>query len=310
MKAKKSSGFFQRFRSQLSQGLAELWQTPVTSLMTIAVLGVSLCLPACFHLIVKNATSVAQQWQTPTQITLFLQKDLTDQQTDSFVSEVKQLPGVERVEFISKQQALSDFRQQSGLGKALSYLDDNPLPAVLLVFPDAQHRSATAADKLRDRLVANTQQVDEGRLDVQWLQRLHGILSVIERIILIVELLLLLTLILIVANTMRLNILSHREEIEVLKLVGASDRFIMSPFLFKGFWYGTIGGLLAWILTNIATVILADRVQDLASLYQSQFHLLGLSLRESLWLIGSGIILSLVASFFTVRRHIRDIEPR
>jgi cell division transport system permease protein len=113
----------------------------------------------------------------------------------------------------------------------------------------------------------------------------------------------------VVSNTLRLNILSCRYEIEVMKLVGATDGFIHRPFLYVGLWYGIIGGLLAWWLTLIMVFWLSHKVSVLASLYQSNFELLGLGWNESLWLVLIGTSLSLLASGFSVRRHIRAIEP-
>src|SRR5699024_4423570 len=127
--------------------------------------------------------------------------------------------------------------------------------------------------------------VDTARLDMAWLARLSGIVDLLRQAVMGMAVLLLAGVLLVVRNTLRLNILNSRYEIEVMKLVGATDRFIQRPFLYVGLWYGIIGGLLAWWLTLVMVFWLSHKVNALAALYQSDFDLVGLSLEESLLLI-------------------------
>ncbi|GGB54572.1 cell division protein FtsX [Oceanisphaera marina] len=293
---------------QLFASLGELWRTPLSSLMTIAVLGVSLALPASFYVLLKNAESVSAFWQSKAQISLYLQQNTTEQQVTELQQRLAALPEIEKITYISAEQGLSDFKGAAGFAEALDLLADNPLPAVFILGLSEAGRAPDAAELLLADMNAEPT-VATARLDMAWLARLSGIVDLLRQVVVGMASLLLAGVLLVVSNTLRLNILNCRYEIEVMKLVGATDRFIQRPFLYVGLWYGIIGGLLAWWLTLIMVFWLSHKVSALAALYQSDFDLLGLSLQESLLLILTGTLLSLLASGFSVRRHIRAIEP-
>ncbi|WP_417617621.1 permease-like cell division protein FtsX [Oceanisphaera sp.] len=293
---------------QLFASLGELWRTPLSSLMTIAVLGVSLALPASFFVLLKNAESVSAFWQSKAQISLYLQQDTTEQQVTELQQRLSAMPEIDTVTYISAEQGLNDFKGAAGFAEALDLLTDNPLPAVFILGLSEAGRSPDAAELLLADMHAEPT-VATARLDMAWLARLSGIVDLLRQVVVGMAGLLLAGVLLVVSNTLRLNILNSRYEIEVMKLVGATDRFIQRPFLYVGLWYGIIGGLLAWWLTLVMVFWLSHKVSALAALYQSDFDLLGLSLEESLLLILTGTLLSLLASGFSVRRHIRAIEP-
>lgn len=293
---------------QAMASLGELWRYPLASMMTLAVLGVSLALPSCFHVLLKNAEKVESGWQDSSQITLYLRKDLPEESIAALRKRIELYPEVDSVDYVSRDQALSEFREQSGFGEALDYLDGNPLPAVLIIVPDAQWRNPEAASELLGKLNAENG-VEQGKLDLQWLGRLQGIIKLLRHTITGIAVLLLAAVLLIVGNTLRLNILNQRSEIEVLKLVGATDAFIHRPFLYTGIWFGVIGGMLAWWLTEVMVLWSEGVVSELAGLYDSQFQLVGLGLVDGVNLILLGALLGLIASWFSVHRHIRDIEP-
>ncbi|MDO2949049.1 permease-like cell division protein FtsX [Aeromonas simiae] len=293
---------------QAFASLGELWRYPLATMMTLGVLGVSLALPSCFHVLLKNAERVESGWQNSSQITLYLRKDLPQASIDALQERILMYPEVDRVEYLSRDQSLAEFREYSGFGDALDYLDSNPLPPVLIVVPDIAWRTPNGASELLGKL-NNESGVEQGKLDLQWLERLQGIIKLLRHTITGIAVLLLSAVLLIVGNTLRLNILNQRSEIEVLKLVGATDSFIHRPFLYTGVWFGVIGGMLAWWLTEVMVLWSEGVVSELAGLYESQFRLAGLGLVDGLNLILLGALLGLIASWFSVHRHIRDIEP-
>ncbi|MBO1519614.1 permease-like cell division protein FtsX [Oceanisphaera pacifica] len=294
---------------QLFTSLGELWRTPLSSLMTIAVLGVSLALPASFYVLLKNAESVSAVWQSKAQISLYLQQETTEQQVTELQAHLAALPEIDKVTYISAEQGLADFKGAAGFAEALDLLAENPLPAVFIVGLSEVGRSPEAAEQLLADIKAEPI-VETARLDMAWLARLSGIVDLLRQAVVGMASLLLAGVLLVVGNTLRLNILNSRYEIEVMKLVGATDRFIQRPFLYVGLWYGIIGGLLAWWLTLVMVFWLSHKVSALADLYQSDFNLLGLGVEESVLLVVTGTLLSLLASGFSVRRHIRAIEPQ
>ena len=297
-----------RHLQQAIGSLGDLWRTPFTSVMTVFVLGISLALPATLHLFVKNAEQVSEQWDSASQITLFLKLATTDKSAQNLVKRIKLYPEVNEVHYISATQALKEFKILSGFGQSLEYLDENPLPATILVSPTERASQASAANELLIKL-KEEREVDQGKLDLEWLTRLEAIAQLIEDIVIGVALLLCMSVVLIVGNTIRLAILNEKDAIAIMKLVGATDSFIQRPFLYSGMWYGVFGGLLSWLAVSILAQYLTSAISKLTDLYQSNFQLQGLAFTEALWLIAVAVILGLVGSYISVRKHIRAIEP-
>lgn len=292
---------------QALASLGELLRYPLASMMTMAVLGLSLTLPATLYVVVKNTESLGADWQNAAEITLFLRKDLTQQEVDTVHKRLSLSSAIESVRWIDKQQALSEFKEQSGFGDALAALQQNPLPDVLIVTPVAAQRSAAAARQLLSQL-QQEREVAEARLDLDWLTRLEAILAVIRHGLSALALLLCVAVVLIVGNTIRLNINSKRDEIMVMKLVGATDAYIQRPFLYTGIWYGLVGGVIAWVATALIIWWISGTVAHVSELYQSQFRIEGLNFIEMmvLWLVAIG--LGLLGSYLAVRKHVRTIE--
>tara|TARA_Y100001963_G_scaffold110587_1_gene152920 strand:- start:263 stop:1243 length:981 start_codon:yes stop_codon:yes gene_type:complete len=301
--------FWLHHAQQCIGSLGELARYPFASLMTMAVLGLSLTLPATLYVIVKNTDSVGANFQNASEITVFLRQDLDDQAVTTFAKRIELNPGVAEIKLIEKEAALAEFRERSGFGDALETLDSNPLPDVLLVTPHANHRAPAAAEALLQEL-KQQREVDEARLDVGWLQRFEAIVQLIRDGFLGLALLLCIAVVLIVGNTIRLNISSKRDEIMVMKLVGATDAYIQRPFLYTGLWYGIVGGVITWLATAALLWWLSGAVRSIADLYESQFRLTGLNLAEMGVIWGLAIGLGLLGSHIAVRKHVRAIEPQ
>ncbi len=297
-----------RHLQQAVGSLGDLWRTPFTSVMTVFVLGISLALPATLHLFVKNAQQVSEQWDSASQITLFLKLSTSDKSAQNLVKRIKLYPQVSDVHYISPKQALKEFKILSGFGQSLEYLDKNPLPATVLVTPTKRASQADAANELLEKL-KQEREVEQGKLDLEWLTRLEAMAQLIEDIVIGVALLLCMSVVLIVGNTIRLAILSQHDAIAIMKLVGATDSFIQRPFLYSGVWYGVFGGLLSWLAVSILAQYLTGAISKLTDLYQSNFQLQGLSFNEALSLIAFAVVLGLAGSYISVRKHIRAIEP-
>lgn len=297
-----------RHIQQAIGSLGDLWRTPFTSVMTVFVLGISLALPATLHLFVKNAQQVSEQWDSASQITLFLKLSINDKSAQNLVKRLKLYPEVTDVHYISAKQALKEFKILSGFGQSLEYLEKNPLPATILVIPTNRASQADAANELLAKLTQE-REVDQAKLDLEWLTRLEAIAQLIKDIVSCVALLLCLSVVLIVGNTIRLAILSQQDAIAIMKLVGATDSFIQRPFLYSGFWYGIFGGILSWVVVSLLAQYLSTAVGNLTDLYQSNFQLQGLAFSEAAMLIILAVLLGLVGSYISVRNHIRAIEP-
>jgi len=297
-----------RHLQQAIGSLGDLWRTPVASLMTILVLGITLTLPTTLHVFVKNAEKVTQQWHSASEITLFLKLSISDKAAKNLVERLKLYPEIANVALISAQQALKEFKELSGFGQALDYLDTNPLPNTILVTPTKRASQAEAVRQLLAKLIQQ-REVEQGKLDLEWLTRLEAMAELIQDIVISIAFLLCLSVVLIIGNTIRLAILNQKDAIAVMKLVGATDQFIQRPFLYTGMWYGVFGGILAILIEVILTFYLSYAVNNLTGLYQSNFSLQGLSFNEGLLLIIFAIILGLAGSYLSVKQHITSIEP-
>ena len=297
-----------RHLQQAVGSLGDLWRTPFSSVMTILVLGISLTLPATLHLFVKNAKSISAQWDSASEISLYLKLSTSAKSAEHLVHRISLYPEVEKVSYISAEQALQEFKVLSGFGDALDYLSSNPLPATVLVTPTKRASRTQAAKELLNKL-SNEREVEQGKLDLEWLTRLEAITVLIEDVVLGLAGLLCLSVVLIIGNTIRLAILNQRDAIAVMKLVGATDSFIQRPFLYSGIWYGILGGLIATFSVAILAQFFTGALLRLTHLYQSDFHLIGLSFSEMFVLILFAVLLGLVGSYISVRKHIRSIEP-
>ena len=286
--------------------LGRLYRSAGTSLMTAAVIGISLSLPAAMQLLIDNAQSLSGSWEGAARISLYLKTSVNDADARALADKVRTMDGVSDVQYINADEALAEFKQLSGFSDALAVLDKNPIPAVLVIHPTDSTPEGAAA---LEHALATLPNVDQVRLDLQWLKRLAAILDIVKRVTSILAGLLALAVVLVVGNTIRLEIGGRRIEIEVSKLLGATDGFIRRPFLYHGAWYGLTGGVLACILVEMAVTLMEGPVGHMASLYGSAFTLQGLGFGGSLALLGGGALLGWAGSWLAVARHLRAIEP-
>ena len=288
--------------------LGYLVRQPMATLMTSAVIAIALALPTGLYVTLQNASTLSAGWDGSTQISLFLKPDVSEEQAAQLAGRLRLNTQIKHVEVIGKQQGLEQFQQLSGFGDALSFLDENPLPVVLVVQPGVDPDHPDRVSHLLEELQRDSA-VELAQLDMLWVKRLYTLIEVAKRGIWIIGGLLSLAVLLVIGNTIRLDIQNRREEIEVSKLIGASNAFIRRPFLYTGLWYGLGGGLLAWLLTSVSLELLDTPLHRLASLYHSTFRLSGLNEQNILFLIGVSCLLGLAGSWLAVGRHLSAIEP-
>lgn len=288
--------------------LGQISTRPFSTFMTAAVIGIALSLPAALNLLLQNGQEVLQGWNSATQISLFLTQKTGERSAKNLASALRKIPEIATVEYISKESALAEFSKHSGFGEALDALEQNPLPAVLLITPEISQQQPAQIATLVERL-SKRREVDIAQLDMEWVERLFALMAIGERGVSILAGLLALAVLLVVGNTIRLAIQNRRDEIIITKLIGATDSFIRRPFLYTGFWYGLLGGIIALILVELSLVLLADPVREVASLYHSSFQLQGIDAQTLAALLGVGSFLGYFGSWIAVGRHLREIEP-
>jgi cell division transport system permease protein len=298
-----------RRHAQVSlESLGRLSRNRLASLMTAAVIGIALALPAGLYVLLDNLQRLSGAWDGQAGLTVFLRQATPETQARKLAGTIGAWAEVADVTLVTPAEALEEFSRHAGFADALDSLEENPLPPLLLVTPALGHSGPAAAGALQQRLQA-LPEADLAQLDLQWVQRLDAILETALRGVLVVSGLLALAVLLVVGNTIRLEIQNRREEIVVTKLIGATNGFIRRPFLYSGLWYGCFGALLAWGMVEGGFLILADPVQRLAGLYQSDFSLETRPFLLLFALLTGGILLGLLGSWLAVGRHLDAIEP-
>jgi cell division transport system permease protein len=286
--------------------LGKIYQSPATTIMTVSVIGITLSLPGGFYLFLKNIDAISGDFRSTTQISLFLDLGVDEQRARALQREIAALANVESTHFISREVSLQEFRRDSGFGKSIDTLSSNPLPHTILVEP-GQVDTFTARNLL-NRLQAMPE-VEIAKLDTEWLERLYTIIEIARRSVTIITILFAFAVLLIIGNTIRLDIQNRYQEIVVTKLIGATDAFIRRPFLYGGIWYGFLGGIICWLIVELGYLAIAGPLERLTLLYQSEMSLITFSLHDFLILILSSTLLGLAGSWIAVARHLRRIEP-
>jgi cell division transport system permease protein len=300
--------YFARHAQTLVGSLGRIVSHPFATLMTMGVIAVALALPLFLNLLLTNVRTATGNWNEAFDLSVYMDKRASAVRTAAVAKQLRQRGDVATVRVITADQALAEFRNDSGFGKALDALSDNPLPDTLIVTPTVGKSTPEGTATLKAAIAA-TADVQAVQLDIEWVKRLQAMLDIVRRVVLLTGGLLGAGVVLIVGNTIRLDILNRRTEIEVMKLVGASDGFARRPFLYGGIWYGLGGGLMALILVAVAVAVLDRPVESLARLYGSQLHLQGLGVIAGIELLGVAAGLAWLGSWLAATRHIRGIEP-
>ncbi len=276
--------------------LGRLVATPFSSIMTIAVLALSISLASGFYIMVINVQQLTANLESSNQISLFLKDSAGNADAADLADKIRQNPGVQNVNIISREQALAEFKTYSGFGAAIDALEKNPLPIVLQVLPKNTLQDKQALENLfRDFESLND--VDYAQFDMEWVERLQSIVEVARYGMALFSLMIGLGVLFIIGNTIRLELQNRKDEVMIAKLVGATNAFIRRPFLYTGFWIGFISGVSAWFIVAILMLILRQPVEKLSGLYEGDLHLIFLSFTETLALLGISSLLGVLSSW-------------
>lgn len=308
------SAFFMKLRilgshhvQAMKNSFLLLVNKPMATLMTMVVIAMTLALPLLFGVVTENLQQLASNWQENGRISLYLAVPLSEADTTSLVTRVRETKGVGLVSLRSAADGLAELQQQEGMQDIMQYLPENPLPAVIDVLPETGMNEPMQLEALFETLKAYPH-VEQAKLDLQWINRLYSILNFVVKLAHSLMILLALAVILIIANTLRLAIHNRQEEIQVLKLIGASDSFIVRPFLYSGMFYGLVGALLAVVCVNLFILSLRLVIVQLTAAYQMQFTLLGISLQQAVFLAFFAMLLGWLAARFSVKRQLASID--
>jgi cell division transport system permease protein len=281
---------------------------PWATLMTMIVIAIALALPALFWVFTDNVSELTANWKRSGHLSLYLQPSLTPAEEKAALSQIRKTQGVGHVSLKSAQEGLTELIAQEGMEDIMHYLPENPLPAVIEVAPASAIDSPAKLDLL-SRELRSIPKVSDVKVDMEWVGRLHTLLGFATKLSNALLVLLALAVVLIIGNTLRLTIQNRQEEIQILKLIGATDPFILRPFLYSGVWYGLFGAVLAVFLVNIFILSLGMVVNQLAVVYQMHYPATGLSIRQILILLLFASILGWLGACLSVKRELAAIEP-
>jgi cell division transport system permease protein len=306
---KKSGGVGSRLRAwreqhlySLVSSLGRLAARPVATGLTVGVMAIALALPLGLGLALGNIERFSGSVTESREIGVFLKHDVTVAQARDLATGIGDRDDVSAVSVRTPEEGLAEFRAMSDLAGALDVLENNPLPTVLMVQPKDDGDSL-AAD------LRQLPQADIVQHDAAWRQRLSAWLAFGERVVQVVAVLLGLGVLLVVGNTVRLDIGARSEEIAVLQHLGATDAFVRRPFLYLGAWYGVASGLLAGLLLLVAGLLMQGRLSALVASYGTQFALSGPGLRGSLLLLAGSALMGWLGAWLATGHHLRRTRP-
>ncbi|QBH98285.1 cell division protein FtsX [Limnobaculum zhutongyuii] len=304
-----AGGWREQWRYAWNNTFVDMLRQPLATFMTVMVIAISLTLPSLCYLVWKNVNYAASQWYPTPQITVYLDKKLNDKAADDISSQIKVLDGVESINYVSRDNALSEFREWSGFGSALDMLSDNPLPALVIVSPKTDFLGSDALVKLRDN-IGQIPGVTEVKTDDSWFSRLSALTHLVGNISGTIAILMIVAVFLVIGNSVRLNIFSRRDTISIMKLIGATDGFILRPFLNGGMLLGLFGAALSLIMSQALVWSLDASVAETAKVFGTLFSINGLSWDESLLLLVVAAMIGWVAAWLATVRHLRQFTPR
>lgn len=292
--------FFSSFGTLLSHRLG--------TLMTVLVLGVAMALPLGLFVVVKNLHALDFQQDRWGTVTVFLKPGVEAASVEELAERARSTHGA-FVETISPAEGMESFRAASGFGDALDLFEQNPLPWVLLVTP-TQENGAGLEPAVASIAAWLEQQetVDFVQVDYKWLKRLSGWLALGDALVSVLALVLSLAVVVVVANTIRLDVSNRAGEIQVLNMVGAPDGFIRQPFLYSGFWYGLLGAVMALGLLQLALAYLSSPLESLLGAYGNSFAVQGVGAGYGAAFLVTGGALGLLGSWLSVGRHLRQFR--
>lgn len=307
--ANRARAWARRHSYSFFSSLGALLAHRVGTLMTVMVLGIAILLPLGLYVTLTNLDRVdlaEDEWGA---LTVFMTPHADSGQARGLGDRLAARDDVDSVTLVSPEQGMQEFRAASGFGPSLELLETNPLPWVISVTP-----AGAGAQAMEERVHGLTAYleaqdgVESVAYDYKWLQRLGRLLELGRAAVTILTVLFALAVVVVIANTIRLDVAARAEEIEVLALVGANNGFIRQPFLYAGFWYGLLGSVVAMVLINLALVYLHGPIARLLDSYGQRAELLGLDGWQTLGLLLGGGLLGLAGAWISVQRYLRRLR--
>ncbi len=283
---------------------SRLKKSPAAFISTTLMIAIALSIPISLYLLFSSVRALTYDWNSDKQITLFLKDNVDFAQAQQLTQSISSMQGIANAMAVNKQTALEEFRQQMDLGSLTKSLPENPLPHLIVVNPESTLTDLQSLITLENDL-RGLKQVEQVQFDLIWYQRLQAILAVIHRVQWIISIILLLAIGLIIANVVRWEITGRHAEVEIIKLVGASDAYVRRPFLYSGFWLGFTGAVLSLFVVSLCSWLVHQATSKLAALFGNDFDLSRISFGLASSIIISVSMLGVVSAWIAVAHKLK-----
>ena len=298
-----------RFFQMLLRAWQDLLKSPSATLANILVIGIALAIPTVGYGLSQSVIKLSFALEHKPHINVYISPSASVDDIEAIQEELSFTEGIESKKTISKDQALKSFEEASGINNILDSISGNPLPTTIIITPKNDFLSSAKLQLLTDKF-KKIDGVDEVQINQEWLDRLNIITEFAMSIVFVLAGLIACAIVFILSNTIRLLIANRKNEIVVSKLVGANDSFVRQPFLYLGFLYGLLGGLVAFGIYFLVFFLLQDPINEFANSYKTSFSLYKLNDKDSAILIIGAAVLGWIAARFSVNRHLNKIKPR
>ena len=296
-------GFISQHLAALYGAFRRLVAAPLSTILSLLVIGTALALPSAGWVVLDNSSTIAGTASGVQQISLFMTLDADKKDVAEIKSRLRDAAlGAWR--FVAKDEALQHLKSSEGMAEIIESLPKNPLPDAFVVEP-----ANTEPESLEGlaKTFSAWPKVAHVQLDSAWVKRFNAFLQIGKLSVVMLAGLFAGALVVVTFNTIRLQILAHAAEIEVAKLIGATDAFVRRPFQYFGALQGALGGLFAALLVSMAGLLLEAPVSELVALYGGGFALRGLSLASIAVLMSIGAGLGWLGAQLSVAIHLRRI---
>ena len=289
----------------LNHSFKQIFKQPLHAFFNTIVFSLAIGLPLMFLIIVDNLSKYSSSLSAEPQVSLFLSKNVSKASISTIEEVLRKSPQVSKYTFISKQTALETLQSRDDLKEIIMGIESNPLPDAFVVTPIS---TEPAVITQFSNEVGKLEGVDDIQVDSDWLRKLHILVTLGNVMLILLTILLASSLVVIMLNTIRLQILIQQKEIEISKLIGATNSFIRRPFLYFGAFQGVIGSLGA-IFLNLGLFSLFNyNLQKLATLYNSIFVISGPNLNQILLVLTTGFTLGWLGAWVASARHLKNLE--
>lgn len=299
------------FWVQMQYTFRQVWRDLVGkkygTLLTILVIAVSLTIPTVSFLLWKNVNAAANQFSPESELTVYLHKNLSEEDSNNIVEKIRQQEGVASLNYISRQESLKQFQSWSGFSEELDILDDNPLPAVVMIKPSNDFQPSEKRQLLYEQL-KKLKGVEEVRMDNDWLEKLTALTWLIAHVAIFCTILMTLAVCLVITNSIRSDVYSSQAKIQVMKLLGATEQFILRPFLYTGVIYAVLGAFFACIFSALIIGYFSSAVQYVTDIFAVNFNLSGLGLSEILFLVIICALIGYSSAWISASKYIKTVE--